>query len=616
MKEVNLTEYAVELGQGGWRVLPLRAGGKVPVLADWPEAASADEETIRQWFGKYKSANIGIALGRGQLVIDTDKKHNGETRLQELEAKLGPLPQTVMVKTGSGGFHRYFTYPTETKVGNRASLNGPGQPGVDIRAEGGQVVAPPSVNGGGRAYEWYGDCPIAPLPQKWLDFIADSVSASENAVPATTDGDRRQLTWKTTRFCAEGVADGDRNHSLYSAACDFNGCGYSIEEARPRLLVGASACRPAMDTAEANATIESAYRGEKLPGNRDAKVVDSRNLPKTTEINQESLEEPHENDENPFSAFKMPVPMSKLAAGVPLDFLWHGYLAKRHSTLVVGLPKAGKSTLLGHLFRAFEVGGDLAGSVKPCRALVISEESEDLWKGRREEIGIGDHIHVICRPFKMKPEWRTWELYLSFITKLCKDNLYDVVIFDTISGFIPIDNENDSAQMLRAMMPLNGLLEAQVAVLMIHHPRKGDGAAGTASRGSSALPGFADILVEFRHYAAEDNHDRRRTVIGRSRYSATPLSQVIELTDKGYRKVGDIRDAKKMDRLDAYSNIVPKSGDAWGVHEIHANWPDDCKVPRPGKRTIECDMEDAVRYEFLKLVSTRVGNVGAKYHSI
>lgn len=86
------------------------------------------------------------------------------------------------------------------------------------------------------------------------------------------------------------------------------------------------------------------------------------------------------------------------------------------------------------------------------------------------------------------------------------------MVLDTLAGFLPVRDENDSAGMLQALTPLHAVTEAGAALLLIHHPRKSDATEGQASRGSGALPGFVDIVIEMRRLAPQDREDRRRVL--------------------------------------------------------------------------------------------------------
>ena len=130
---------ALSYGARGWRVLPVI--GKIPTLRDWPTKASIDPEQIRAWWIEQPMANVGIATGTQSqlLVLDVDPDKGGDDSLRKLEAQHGPLPMTIEVITGGGGHHYYFQH-SGIALRNSAGKLGSG---LDIRTEGGQVVAPP-----------------------------------------------------------------------------------------------------------------------------------------------------------------------------------------------------------------------------------------------------------------------------------------------------------------------------------------------------------------------------------------------------------------------------------------------------------------------------------------
>ncbi len=125
--------------------------------------------------------------------------------------------------------------------------------------------------------------------------------------------------------------------------------------------------------------------------------------------------------------------------------------------------------------------------------------------------------------------------------------------------------------------------------ILVHHPRKSEGDQGQASRGSGALPGFVDIIVELRRFDPQRRDDRRRVLTGLARFDETPAEVVIELTDDGYRLVGTKASASREDRMPVIDDLLPADGSAMTAKEVHASWPDG-DVSRPGKRTVEVDL--------------------------
>jgi Bifunctional DNA primase/polymerase, N-terminal/AAA domain len=120
----------------------------------------------------------------GIFVIETDTADghgegtDGAAALARLEAEHGPLPPTLEAESPSGSIHRYYKYPG-FKIKNSASLIGPG---IDVRGDGGMVVAPPSIKPGKGVYVWRNRLPVADAPQWMLDRIVGGKEKSESTL--------------------------------------------------------------------------------------------------------------------------------------------------------------------------------------------------------------------------------------------------------------------------------------------------------------------------------------------------------------------------------------------------------------------------------------------------
>jgi hypothetical protein len=140
----------------GWRVVPIGRGSKAPRIRAWNTAGSTNPDTIRAWWTDDPDCGVGIVCGpsSGIFVVDVDEHGpiSGADTLADLQATYGRLPECPTVITGGGGLHLYFAYPPGTMITNDAGRRL--GPGLDVRAEGGQVVAPPSRHPNGRLYEW------------------------------------------------------------------------------------------------------------------------------------------------------------------------------------------------------------------------------------------------------------------------------------------------------------------------------------------------------------------------------------------------------------------------------------------------------------------------------
>jgi Bifunctional DNA primase/polymerase, N-terminal/Primase C terminal 2 (PriCT-2)/Family of unknown function (DUF5906) len=179
-------DAALEYAQRGWKVFPLfyvlkdggcscrpRPGkpckriGKHPMTKNGVQDATLDEAKIRQWWTESPYANIGRATGHGGLIVLDVDDASGKEGSQSLDALTdvhGALPETLVVKTGSGGRHYYFSSIEEIK--NSASKVGKH---IDIRGHGGYVILPPSNHASGGKYEWVNEgTEIAGMPA-WLE---------------------------------------------------------------------------------------------------------------------------------------------------------------------------------------------------------------------------------------------------------------------------------------------------------------------------------------------------------------------------------------------------------------------------------------------------------------
>jgi hypothetical protein len=146
-----------------------------------------DPAEIRADFQKWPRAGIGIPTGWINRIFvieaDTKKGHgvDGLAALAALEAKHGKLPATLMVMSPSGSVHRYYQHPGEAfKIKNS---DGTIAPGVDIRGDGGMVLAPPSVRKDG-VYKWLNNKPIAIAPQWLLTMVVLKEEQVRNAAAA------------------------------------------------------------------------------------------------------------------------------------------------------------------------------------------------------------------------------------------------------------------------------------------------------------------------------------------------------------------------------------------------------------------------------------------------
>ena len=233
----------------GFSPIPIEPRGKRPLVPwlDYQQRIATAEE-IDAWYRRWPAANVGIVTGHvsGIVVIDVDPRHGGAASLERLQGEYGPIPHTVEALTGGGGRHLYFAL-SEATLRNRVGI----LPGIDLRADGGCVVAPPSRHSSGRPYAWAeGSTPddVAPAPLPiW-------------AVPAAqANGGHSIAHWR--ELVREGVAEGSRNDTLASLTGHLLWHGVDPEVALELLLAwNRLRCRPPLTDEEVAQVVHSITR--------------------------------------------------------------------------------------------------------------------------------------------------------------------------------------------------------------------------------------------------------------------------------------------------------------------------------------------------------------------
>jgi bifunctional DNA primase/polymerase-like protein/primase-like protein len=235
-----IARAALDYRAAGWSVVPLRPRDKRPLIG-WErfQQELASSATVTEWYRRWPDANVGVVTGEisNLVVLDIDSNHGGDASIGRLERQLAPLPVTVQATTGGGGRHLYFAHPGGL-VRNRTGL----AQGIDLRGDGGYIVAPPSVHPSGRRYAWVpGRSPaeIAPaaLP-RWIFVRAGGPHVG-----------RSRDEWR--RLLREGVPEGQRNSTIASLTGHLLWHGVDAEVALELLLAwNRLRCRPPLDDAE------------------------------------------------------------------------------------------------------------------------------------------------------------------------------------------------------------------------------------------------------------------------------------------------------------------------------------------------------------------------------
>src|SRR6266852_6100032 len=144
-----------------------------------------------------------------------------------------------------------------------------------------------------------------------------------------------------------------------------------------------------------------------------------------------------------------------------------------------------------------------------------------MWLDRSKVLDLDCHIDWFCRPFRGKPTDADWQELVGRVVRLHEQKGVALLVIDALTNLSPMRTENDAVQMLNALRPLQALTARGVAALIAHHPKKGLIVPGQAARGSGALSGYVDIIVEMQAVSGKPD-DRRRRLRAFSRHAATP----------------------------------------------------------------------------------------------
>ncbi|MGE5147630.1 MAG: bifunctional DNA primase/polymerase [Candidatus Eiseniibacteriota bacterium] len=245
-----IARAAIDYRAAGWSVVPVRPHDKRPLI-EWEryQRELASPATVAEWYKRWPDANVGVVTGEisNLVVIDIDPHHGGDDSARRLEHQFGPFPATVEAVTGGGGRHLYFAHPLGL-VRNRAAL----AQGIDLRGDGGYVVAPPSVHPSGRSYAWRpGHSPAEMTPAAFPPWLLTRVGGLHAG--------RSRDEWR--RLVQEGVPEGQRNSTIASLTGHLLWHGVDAEVAL-ELMLGWNRlrCRPPLDDAEVAQVVASIVR--------------------------------------------------------------------------------------------------------------------------------------------------------------------------------------------------------------------------------------------------------------------------------------------------------------------------------------------------------------------
>jgi hypothetical protein len=459
----NLQHLAAEYQALGLPAIPAYRGRPLVLWQPYQQRLPEPEE-VEAWPWQRADAIAVIcghqaAIGGYWWVLDIEHQHRAEAE-RWLDATHPGWRLGLVGQSQRNGLHIYCR--------SRQPVRTQKHEWGDIKGVGSLVYAPPS-----KAYK-----PDAVGDYQWLSYQPEEALQLEPAdLPWPSDnGHRRELLGETLRL-ERTIPIGSRNTVLTKVAGWLRGEGQlEPDEVLAVLRMMNRRCEEPLDDEELQAIARSSGRWSVNP----VLVVSNG---KHEFVSPHIEEERGETNSIPDSW--RPVPITELNADtVGAEWLWDQYLAKGHVTDFVGFWKAGKSTLLAALLQRMEHGGELAGRVvRPGKALVVTEEPKAKWIERREALALGDHVHIVSRPFPKRPNHAEWHAFTSHVTRLVVEHGYDLVVFDALPNLWPVRDENDASETVTALLPLQAIATAGCAVLFVRHPRKSDGGRGPLAGG-------------------------------------------------------------------------------------------------------------------------------------
>jgi KaiC/GvpD/RAD55 family RecA-like ATPase len=496
-EQVNVFDALAYAEHFSFAVFPCQPRGKKPLTAHGFKDASKDPETIRALWRPMPNANIGIATGAvsGIVVIDVDPRHRGNETLTALEATQGKLPDTPTVLTGGGGLHLYFRHPG-TEIRNSAGTLGPG---LDVRGDGGYVIAPRSTHESGNQYLWKSgfrldEIALPELPawlRERLEGNSPTIKAASCSTPSAT------------------VEAGSRNDGLYRLARSLVArYKLSCSELLPSLqALNLERCNPPLDAEEVETIARNAASQPDSPSFKP-KQSQARKLILTaaSDIHPEEVR-----------------------------WMWPGRIALGKLTLLAGDPGCGKSFLTLDIAARVSTGRgwpDGSAACEPADVIVFSSEDgpADTIRPRLEAAGADlTRVRILTAMTEREGGESSFNLQadLALLEESIRELKPALIIVDPISAYMGDSDSHKNADVRAVLGPVAELAaKYHVTILAISHLGKSENSALYRVLGSIAFIAAARIV----HVLARDKADPERRIFATLKNNLAPFSQALAFT--------------------------------------------------------------------------------------
>jgi hypothetical protein len=498
--EINeMLQAAFSYAKRGWPVIPLhtpaeggcscknedcRSVGKHPRTRNGFYDGTTDKVTIEKWWETWPDANIGIVTGipSGLVVFDADS-NEAERLIQN-----NGIPITPQVQTGKG-VHHYLEHP-----GDRISCLVNSKLGLDVRADGGYVVAPPSLHESGKRYVWAPDLSpsnvnIAPMLPWMLEYVRQKQAEKQKTVDNTC--------WQAKVI--KGVEEGERNNMCAKLSGLLIRMEASETDAIEFLNTWNERNKPSLKTDEIIKTYYSVLN------THDRSQLAPRTMEGQGEGRLVTLGD----------IFRMEVELPPPV----ID----GLLDDRDSLLISGSSGLGKSLITLEIAIAVTSGKKLFGRFEVCQSgPVLLVQSENTLKATKTRLNAllasasnpnslelyKRAIDHISTPMIGKDIRHSGDLLDAKFTTWLQKKLFDIgaklLVLDPLISYHKM-NENDNVVMRTALDRLTALTsEVGAAVIVVHHHGKAQYGGMNQARGATAIVDWARGILTLNRVARQD----------------------------------------------------------------------------------------------------------------
>lgn len=332
----------------GWSVLPVRPEEKRPFMTNWLQYthSRASKETITSWFTNLSGAGVGIVTGKVSNVIVLDVESTCPYPIEDILKK---YPTQLISRSGSGGYHLFYQFPTNVpKVANRVRIFD----GADLRADGGFIVLPPTIHSSGRRYEWVSEGVPGRFPVDLLDLRSQPKVQSDG--------------WITEAL--RGVSEGGRNDACARLAGYFFKKGMTYDIVESLLLDWNERNDPPMPTKEVRTTIKSIERSH----------ATSDFQPTSVQFTDDRVEDEKQESQkqSSFDVMRM-VDYVKGYGGGGVSWLVDEWMPDKSITFLVSPPESYKTWILLDLAVSVASGTPFLGRYQinsPGPTMIIQQE--------------------------------------------------------------------------------------------------------------------------------------------------------------------------------------------------------------------------------------------------